>query len=474
MIGKKRDGRSSLNSLFETRSFILNLFGINNIFEHSQIDSGANPGVDIQGGSGNQVDDVQFEVAGEAVNVAPGANSDVPAPIALHFVNFDGVRMTAGFNGVAGQSYEIKVWSVVTTYDPVTQLFDQTYIPLNVSFSVTASNGGFVDIDHSFLGTEAFAVLDQKYLVATATLISGGMRSTSEMSEPAVVPRAPYDFDEDGRTDAAVVRQGTSSDPSYWYIMGSRSGGFLAEQFGTGQDLITPGYFNGDRAANFSVFRPTNGTWYISRPGGSAATNFQSFPFGALGDIPIQNFDYDGDRRADAAVFRPADATWYIRGSLGGYSYGRQFGLATDRLVPADYNGDGRGDIAVYRDGVWYYIECPVCSTKVSFFGLPGDVPVPGDFDGDGLADKAVFRPSDGNWYVMGTMKGFQAVHWGQSGDVPLNVDWDGDGKNDYAIWRQSTGDWWISLSRNNQPIGFHFGQNGDDPVPAFRIRQAF
>ena len=77
-------------------------------------------------------------------------------------------------------------------------------------------------------------------------------------------------------------------------------------------------------------------------------------------------FDFDGDGKSDISVFRPSDAVWYLNNSSAGFT-AVNWGLATDKLVPADYDGDGKTDVAVYRDGVWYLLRstericlCPV------------------------------------------------------------------------------------------------------------------
>ena len=81
--------------------------------------------------------------------------------------------------------------------------------------------------------------------------------------------------------------------------------------------------------------------------------------------------DFDGDGKADISVFRPSNGFWYIRKSSGGYS-SVQFGTATDNLVPGDYTGDGKTDVAVHRKllpfpetGTWYVLK----SEDSNYFG---------------------------------------------------------------------------------------------------------
>ncbi len=69
----------------------------------------------------------------------------------------------------------------------------------------------------------------------------------------------------------------------------------------------------------------------------------------------VPAFDYDGDGRADLSVFRPSNSSWYLNRVNGRFD-SVQFGLLTDKLVPADYDGDGKAEIAVWRpsNGTWY------------------------------------------------------------------------------------------------------------------------
>ena len=67
-------------------------------------------------------------------------------------------------------------------------------------------------------------------------------------------------------------------------------------------------------------------------------------------------FDFDGDGKADLSVFRPSEGIWYLNRSAEGFT-GFQFGLSSDKLTPEDYDGDYITDIAVFREGIWYILN---------------------------------------------------------------------------------------------------------------------
>jgi hypothetical protein len=66
--------------------------------------------------------------------------------------------------------------------------------------------------------------------------------------------------------------------------------------------------------------------------------------------------DFDGDGRTDLSVFRPSDGNWWVMSSADGTVGVRHFGANGDKIVPGDYDGDGRIDLGVFRpsDRNWY------------------------------------------------------------------------------------------------------------------------
>lgn len=192
-------------------------------------------------------------------------------------------------------------------------------------------------------------------------------------------------------------------------------------QWGMLGDIPVGGDYDGDRFTDDTVYRPSNGVWYIRQSSGRNL--FTAVQWGTVGDKPVPA-DYDYDGITDTAIYRPSTGTWWVLRSSDGTHFGFQFGIASDIPLTGDYDGDGRADFVVYRpsSGIWYQFLTTVGFRAIQF-GISTDIPVPGDYDGDGRHDVAVFR--EGIWYLLQSSKGFAAVQWGLSSDVPVSVRYD-------------------------------------------------
>jgi hypothetical protein len=220
--------------------------------------------------------------------------------------------------------------------------------------------------------------------------------------------------------------------------------------------------YDGDGKSDISVWRPSDGIWYIIQSG-SASVRAQGW--GLNGD-KVAPADFDGDGKTDLAVFRPSESNWYINNSATDTVSVAGWGLPGDMPVPADYSGDGKADLAVYRpsEGKWYRRDSDG-QIHVQAWGLPGDKPAPADFNGDGVADMTVFRPSEGKWYILNS--GNAAITeftWGLNGDLPIPGDYSGDGKSDFAVFRASNQTWYRIHSDDFAVHVTTWGLAGDFP----------
>nr|MDQ3322653.1 VCBS repeat-containing protein [Acidobacteriota bacterium] len=359
-------------------------------------------------------------------------------------------------------------WQGVTFDTPLSNGTTRGENPVN--FEIELRRDGTIQTRYGDGNTRLFPVVGisggepDAYVVESHTSKQGSRNLTNAQtvtftprtsSTPTPTPRrTQFDFDGDGKADVSVFRPSNG----VWYLLNSTAG-FAAPQFGNQNDRIVSADYDGDGKTDIAVYR--DNTWYLQR----SSQGFAAIQFGLPSDIP-QPADFDGDGKAELAVFRPSNGVWYVANLVTGQVNSMQFGISTDKPVVGDYDGDGKADYAVYRpsSGVWYLLQ-----SKAGFsapqFGLSTDKPVPADFDGDGKTDLAVFRPENGIWYLLQSKSGFSAVQFGISTDLPAPADYDGDGRADITVFRPNGGIWYILRSSE----GFstvQFGANGDKPAP--------
>lgn len=331
------------------------------------------------------------------------------------------------------------------------------------------------------------------------------------LSQPRANPAAVLDFDGDGKSDCAVVRYVSVTDPipSFasrlrWFILRS-SGGWMATDFGieiggSNYDEFVPEDYDGDGKWDIAIWRRfsqqgSQSYFYIWQ---SRTNSLRVVPWGLDSDTPWQTQDFDGDGKADLTITRLVNFQWQWWTLLSQTNQVRvvQFGVydpigVSDALLRGDYDGDGKADIAVYRGPgrtpayTFFIIRSSdgLIETRTVSGNVVGSI-VPGDFDGDKKTDLAFTRTennlrywrwqnsSDGRWNI----KQFGAFGGESFSDGNVPGDYDGDGKTDVAIWRKfgfrTQAYFWIDRSRDGLiVIPWGHSEQENNPNSILQIR---
>ncbi|MBS1796554.1 MAG: hypothetical protein JSS81_22160 [Acidobacteria bacterium] len=389
-----------------------------------------------------------------------------------------------------GQTYSIQVRHTTTDTTRKRWGFEMTALAggaMAGSFTNTTGNtrtttgGGKTYVEHTTAGTFqnqtggatwTFNWTAPASNVGSVTFYAAGIQANNNGSEsgdqtytkslvipyaaPVAATHTVSDFDGDGKSDPAIVRNENGA--AVWYAKMTSS--VSVQPFGLATDRFVPADYDGDGKTDPAVFR--NGAWWIYKTATGTVTSDQ---FGAAGDIPVAG-DYDGDGKGDLCIVR--NGNWWLKKSSDGSTSSQQWGAAGDKPLAGDFDGDGKADLAIYRpaQSEWW-ISKSSNGTFISIqFGVPGDVPVPADYDGDHLTNIAVYRPSLGVWYTSTDVNNnyYGAIYWGISTDVPVPGDYDGDGKADAAVYRDGT--WYIRNSSTTSLNTQYFGLPTDTAVP--------
>jgi Fungalysin metallopeptidase (M36)/FG-GAP-like repeat len=274
---------------------------------------------------------------------------------------------------------------------------------------------------------------------------------------------ARADFDGDGRSDVSVFRPSDG----VWYLNQSFSG-FAAHAWGISTDTPVPDDFDGDGKSDLAVYRPNfDGAvadYFVFQ---SATSTVRYVWWGTTGDIAITE-DFDGDNKADPAIYRPSTGVfWALRSTNGtALAVTRMAGSVVGAPIAGDFDGDGRGDLGLLNNGAWNIVHAADNYATISTvaWGTSGDRAVHGDYDGDGRDDIAVFRGSENTWFILNSAGGVRYVYFGASTDLPVPADYDGDGRTDVAVYRN--GVWYIDRSTSGFQV-VTFGAATDKPLPA-------
>ncbi len=328
-------------------------------------------------------------------------------------------------------------------------------------FTITSVSGGndrittmAVQSDGKILaGGGSFVARYSADGILDSTFGSGGTRVT------------PQNFNQ------IIVRSGVK------FLVGGASGGFTVSRYQANGTIDTSFNASGTAVANIPSYACTGNSLAVQENdnkilmgGHCTSNNHTSFAVVRLQEAASAKavFDFDGDTKTDISIFRPSVGEWWINRSSTSQTVAAQFGLSSDKAVPADFTGDGKTDIAFWRpaSGEWFILRSEDGSFLSFPFGAANDVPLVGDFDADGKADPTVYRPSTNEWFILKSTGGTTITTFGTTGDLPVAADYDGDGKADVAIYRPSAGEWWIQRSSNGTVYAFQFGLATDKPVP--------
>jgi Tol biopolymer transport system component len=208
-------------------------------------------------------------------------------------------------------------------------------------------------------------------------------------------------------------------------------------------DLPVTGDWDDDGRTDIGVFR--NGTFLLgllkkSPVGITIVQQLPAISFGQAGDLPVAG-DWDGDGKDDVGVFRPGVATgrFFLRQPVrvffpfqtGFITIVFDFGIAGDQPVAGDWDGDGADTTGVYRPGDpgAFLLSNSFTNNDVDFnfnFGSPGDVPVAGDWLALGRDGVGLLVPGIPVMLLTSELssKAAFAFPFGNPGEIPVAGSW--------------------------------------------------
>jgi allophanate hydrolase subunit 1 len=133
-----------------------------------------------------------------------------------------------------------------------------------------------------------------------------------------------------------------------------------------------------------------------------------------------------------------------------------------------DFAGLGKSQLAVFRPSNAQWFALGTSGTQsLGGFGVTklADIPAPGDYAGLGHIQLGVFRPATSQWFALEAHGGTLLGTFGASTDIPVPGDYLGLGHDELAVFRPSTSQWFVLSPTGGRLLG-SFGGPGDVPVP--------
>ena len=335
----------------------------------------------------------------------------------------------------------------------------------------------------------------------------------------------PGDYNGNGLTDVALVRQtqGWASIPvafsngdGTWNVANGPAPQFIGEWAHQPGVKVVPGDFDGNGLTDLALVRQTAG-WasipvaFSSGDGNWNVTNGAAAQF--IGEwahqpgVKVVPGDFDGNGLTDLALvrrtagwasipvaFSSGDGNWNVTNGAAAQFIGEWAHQPGVQLIAGDFNGNGLTDIALVRqtpgwssipiafangDGTWNVTNGAAPEFIGEWAHQPGVRLVSGDFNGNGLTDIALIRQTpgwasipiafangDGTWNVTNGGAPQFIPEWANQPGVRIVAgDFDANGLTDVALVRQTPG--WGSI-----PVAFSNGDGSwnitNGPAPQF------